>query len=360
MYSMSVGSLFAGIGGFCTAFKREGFQIAWANEFDKSACETYRYNNPKVDLHEKSIEGLSVNMDKLNPVDVLTAGFPCQSFSVAGNQLGFEDPRGSLFFQIIRLIKEFGNEKPKIIVLENVKNLIYHDSGRSIRRLEEELRNAGYWFRVNKDLNGHLLNSTPNAKVLNTKDHTTIPQNRERLYMVALNSDYFKKNRFKFPDERTVPLADIQSFFDKSQKGEAELYFESGSKYETLFADAIKEAKKEGRHDSVYLLRRIYVRENKNNCAFTLTANMGSGGHNVPVIEDDWGIRKLTPRECLRLQGFKDHEFSFPIQMAKTKQYKQIGNAVTVDLVQLLAAQCKNQLIAEERTKVYDRLEFSI
>ncbi|MEC0269720.1 DNA (cytosine-5-)-methyltransferase [Paenibacillus anseongense] len=347
----TVGSLFAGIGGFCRAFMREGFRVLWANEIDPFACQTYRHNYPEVKLYEKPIEELSVTADHLQPVDVLTAGFPCQSFSMAGNKLGFEDPRGRLFFQIIRLLNDFGKDKPKIIVLENVRNLLNHDNGKTIEIIGEELRAAGYLFRVIYGNKSEISDTNPNIKVLNTSSHTTIPQNRERLYMVAFRKD-LKKSRFQFPEKLKEELRkDAYSYFDTDKPADQELYFDKESKYGKMFLQVMRTAKNEGRFNSVYLLRRAYVRENKNDCAFTLTANMGGGGHNVPVIEDQWGIRKLTPRECLRLQGF-DEKFSFPEGMAKAKQYKQIGNAVTVDLVQRIAAECKKQLFSIERSSI--------
>ncbi|MFB5762928.1 DNA cytosine methyltransferase [Paenibacillus medicaginis] len=335
----TVGSLFAGIGGFCRAFKNEGFNVVWANEIDSYAAQTYRHNYPETRMIEKSVEDLSVQADKLEPVDVLTAGFPCQSFSLAGNKLGFKDPRGKLFFEIIRLLKEFGEQKPKILVLENVKNLIYHDDRKTINTIEEELKRAGYWFRIPLDHKGNLITQRSNAVVLNTKEHTDIPQNRERLYMVAFSQQYFKMNTFKFPQE-VDQLNDVRAYLDIKEKADEEYYFDEKSKYGKMFADKMAE----GSETSVYLLRRAYVRENKSASTFTLTANMGEGGHNVPVIKDSWGIRKLTPKECARLQGFRDTFFSFPYDMPKGKQYKQVGNAVTVDLVQKLAAECKRNL----------------
>lgn len=325
--TLSVASLFAGIGGFCLAFKNEGFRVVWANEYDPFATQTYKHNFPEVKLYSQSIVELSVIKDKLEPVDVLTAGFPCQPFSVAGNMHGFKDHRGKLFFEIIRILKEFGPERPKIILMENVKNLIYHNNGRTFSRIMEEIQSAGYWFMPQ------------NVAVLNTRDHTCIPQNRERLYMAALSWESFDFNNFNFPEIVQIKK-DVKDFLDLDSPASPEYYFDPNSKYGKLFADSMSS----GNPNSIYLLRRFYVRENKNDSVFTLTANMGEGGHNKPVIQDKWGIRNLTPRECLRLQGFQDHEFSFPENMSKTQQYKQIGNAVTVTLVQKMAAECIEKL----------------
>jgi DNA (cytosine-5)-methyltransferase 1 len=323
--TFTLGSLFAGIGGFCRAFSNTGFRVVWANENDPFAVKTYEHNYPDVKLYSKSITDLSVLNDALEKVDVVTAGFPCQPFSVAGNKQGFADPRGRLFFDIVRILKEYGKDRPKVLLMENV-NLLYHDNGKTFSRIMQEIQTSGYWFKPR------------NVAVLNTKDHTCIPQNRERLYMVALSWDAFDSNSFVFP-EPVEELKDARDFLDLNKRADPEYYFDTHSKYGKLFAEKIAS----GSPESVYLLRRWYVRENKNNCAFTLTANMGEGGHNVPVIRDKWGIRKLTPRECLRLQGF-DEDFSFPDGLSKTQQYRQIGNSVTVPLVERLAAECLKNL----------------
>lgn len=325
--SPTVASLFAGIGGFCSAFQSEGFKVVWANELDSFAAKTYRYNYPHVQLFEKSIAQLSVIKDHLEPVDVLTAGFPCQPFSVAGEKKGFHDPRGKLFFEIIRLIKEFGVDKPKILLLENVRNLLTHDKGKAFARIVDEIQGAGYWFMP------------WNSAVLNTRTHTDIPQNRERLFMVAFSWDAFDFNDFRFPDEVSTqrPKQDILAL---DEQGHPDLYFNEESQYGKLFAESMAT----GATDAVYLLRRHYVRENKSDSFFTLTANMGEGGHNVPVIKDNWGIRQLSPRECLRLQGFPDIGFDFPSELSRTQQYRQIGNAVTVPLVRKLAKECLRQM----------------
>lgn len=325
-------SLFAGMGGFCKAFKNTGFEIAWANENNSFATRTYKHNYPDVNLFTTSITDLSVTKDRLQPVDVLTAGFPCQPFSVAGDKQGFSDKRGLLFFEIIRLINEFGRDKPKILLLENVKNILHHNNGKTFSKIAEEIQAAGYWF------------SPDNAVVLNTKEHTDIPQNRERVYMVAFSWDHFDTSDFRFP-EIVNNKRKVHEFLDLSEKADEDLYFEPGSKYWKLFDESMTT----GNPSSTYLLRRYYVRENKNEEVFTLTANMGEGGHNVPVIKDNWGIRQLSPIECLRLQGFSDNDFEFPTGLSKGQQYKQIGNAVTVSLVEKLATECAR--ILTERTK---------
>ncbi len=190
------------MGGFCLAFAEESFKVAWANEKDNFAAQTYRRNFAKTALYHKPIQDLSVLTDELPPVDVLTAGFPCQPFSVAGAKMGFNDERGRAFFEIIRLIREFGNDRPKILLLENVPHLLTHDRGRTFNRIAQEIQSAGYWFMPNQ-----------NTAVLNTRIHTHIPQNRERLYMVALSWDHFNTSTFRFPAPEAV-TRDYREFLD--------------------------------------------------------------------------------------------------------------------------------------------------
>lgn len=326
---LTVGSLFAGIGGFCRAFTAEGFKVEWANELDSFAAVTYRKNYPDVTLFEKAIEKLSVIHDGLKPVDVITAGFPCQPFSIAGSQKGFADPRGKVFFEIVRLLKEFGSRRPKVVVLENVPGLLSHGKGATFSKMVNSLQSAGYWFMP------------PSCyEILNTMKLTGIPQSRDRLFMVALSWDYFNSFSFEFPVEKNVAILPVRHFLELDKRADESLYFDPESRWGKLFEGSMREGNPEG----VYQLRRYYVRENKSDAVFTLTANMGEGGHNVPTIKDDWGIRKLSPEECARLQGFEPEEFSFPQEISKTQRYRQVGNAVTVPLVRLLAKECNRIL----------------
>jgi DNA (cytosine-5)-methyltransferase 1 len=320
--AITVGCLFAAIGGFCRAFQKVGATVAWANEKDRFAAETFRLNFPAVRYLNKPVEELTVRGDQLQPVDVVTAGFPCQPFSVAGEKKGFKDERGLLFLHIIRIIKEFGQNKPKILLLENVKNFKTHDKGRTFKRVQTEIQKAGYWF------------TEANVSVMNTAAYTNIPQNRDRVFMVALSCNHFAANTFQFP--KPLPkgsLRKVKEFLDLDRKADDSFYFKPGSQYYPYFEEAIAA----GERDSIYQLRRSYVRENKSDMCFTLMANMGDGGHNQPVVKDRWGIRKLTPRECARLQGYEDNWFKIPNELSKTQIYKQIGNSVTVPLVVRLA-----------------------
>lgn len=322
--------MFAAIGGFCRAFQEVGATVAWANEKDKFAAETFRLNFPKIRYLNKPIEELFVKEDQLEPVDVLTAGFPCQPFSIAGNKLGFKDDRGLLFLHIIRIIEEFGSQKPKILLLENVRNLKAHDKGRTFKRIQTEIQKAGYWF------------SETNTKIMNTAEYTDIPQNRDRIFMVALSREHFASNNFEFPNPMpSNTMRKVKEFLDLDRKAPDDFfYFTPKSQYYPLFVEAIEK----GGRESIYQLRRNYVRKNMSDACFTLMANMGDGGHNQPVIKDRWGIRKLTPRECARLQGYQDDWFKIPETLSKTQIYKQIGNSVTVPLVVRIAKKVVREL----------------
>lgn len=305
----TVGSLYAGIGGICLGFKKSGFDILWANEFDKSACITYR-NNFKHQLIEGDV--LELDIDAIPKIDILTAGFPCQPFSVAGYRKGFDDNRGNHFFRILDFVDTM---RPKVVFLENVKNLYTHDKGNTMKVIEKSLRDRNYSFQ---------------CKVLNTKDYGNIPHNRERIFMVAFDTEVIKnaESLFEFPKKEKL-TKNIKNIITKEKVDDNFYYGEQ--KY--MF-DMLKDTMKS--EDTVYQFRRQYVRENKSNVCPTLTANMGTGGHNVPLIKTDYGFRKLTPRECLRFQGFPD-TFKIPSTLANSALYKQAGNSVSVPVIQAVA-----------------------
>lgn len=316
---ISAGCLFSGMGGFCMGFKKAGINVIWANDVDEYAAMTFKYNFPSVYLYEQDIKTLSVKENALEPVDILAAGFPCQSFSQAGNRKGFDDERGMLFFEVIRILKEFGKNRPEILLLENVPNLQYGDHGRWFHTIIREVQRAGYWFNFNS------------CKVLNTSEISDIPHRRERLFMVAFSTDYFPMNSFVFP-EKGKSLRILSEFIDRSRPAPDGEYLSEDNRYYAMISEKIKE----GSESSIYQLRKYIVREYKDICP-TLTANMGAGGHNVPFIKDQWGIRRLQISECLKLQGIEDFSFEFPEDVPVPKRYMQIGNTVSVPVVAALA-----------------------
>ncbi|MDD4066914.1 MAG: DNA cytosine methyltransferase [Clostridia bacterium] len=307
MESYKVGSMFAGIGGICLGFKQAGADIVWANEIDKNACITYRTNFGDSYLVEDDIK--NVKTSDIPDIDILTAGFPCQPFSIAGYQKGFIDDRGNLFFEIIRVLKD---KKPKAILLENVKNLASHDNGHTFEVIANALRKNGYFIK--KD-------------ILNTADYGNVPQNRERIYIVGFR-DEKQCERFSFPEpiKLTKSIYDVIKFDEKKE----DLYYYNKTKYYDILKETMQN------QDTVYQWRRIYCRENKNKLCPTLTANMGTGGHNVPLIKDNYDIRKLTPKECLLFQGFPI-DYKIPSNLSNSHIYKQAGNAVSVPVIERIA-----------------------
>jgi DNA (cytosine-5)-methyltransferase 1 len=305
---LSMAGLFAGVGGIELGFKQAGFTPLLANEIDKYAGVTYslNHNHPLIlrDIHE-------LHSKEIPRIDVLTGGFPCQAFSVAGYRKGFKDPRGNVFWEIVRILDE---KKPSIVFLENVKNLTGHDGGKTFRVIVEALESLGYHVSY---------------KVMNAAQYSRIPQNRERIYIVGFlkKKDYSK---FEFPKELNAPL-DLADFIDFDSKVDDNFYY--NDKY--MIKELVKRVTSQ---DTVYQWRRHYVRENKNGLCPTLTANMGTGGHNVPLVLTKHGIRKLTPRECFNLMGFPK-SFKLPSGLANSQLYKQAGNAVVVPVVKRIAVQ---------------------
>lgn len=312
---IKVASLFAGVGGICQAFKDLGCEITYANEFDEKACQTYRsiyqekYGEECKFLEHKDVR--EVDASSLPDFNILTGGFPCQSFSIAGERKGLGDDRGNLFFEIERILRE---KKPDAFLLENVKNLAGHDNGKTLGIILSVLDGLGYSVK---------------CQVLNSMKHGNIPQNRERIFIIGF-LDENKTNLFSFPDE--IPLTKtIRDIIDKDRK-EDRYYYGEGCHY-TKYNDRLHLIKNP---NTVYQIRRgMYIRDNKQNVCPTLTANMGSGGHNVPLIIDNFGIRKLTPNECFAFQGFDN--FNKPEGMSDGHLYKQAGNSVTIDVVKRIA-----------------------
>jgi len=305
--------LFAGVGGVRLGFERAGFTTVFANDFEPACKETYDLNSEETSLTVMDINKLKVS--DLPEFDLLLGGFPCQAFSIAGYRKGFNDDkgRGDLFFRIAEIIAE---RKPKAFFLENVKNLKTHDNGKTFKIIKKTLEDLGYYVK---------------SEILNSMTHGNVPQNRERIFIVGfLDKKSFDK--FKFPTEVDL-TTNFRELLDQSVDDK---YYYNGK---TLYSE-LKEGIKN--KDMVYQWRRRYVRENKSGVVPTLTANMGTGGHNVPIILDNKGIRKLTPRECFSLQGFPK-TFKLP-RITDSKLYQQAGNSVTVPVVERVAKEIKKAL----------------
>lgn len=310
-------SFFAGVGGIDLGFENAGFKTIYANEFDKNPVETYEKNfNIKVDCRDIN----NVKNEEIPDFNIMLAGFPCQAFSVAGYRQGFEDEkgRGVLFFELARIFKE---KKPEVVFLENVKNLVSHDNGKTFRIILEALQSEGYYVKY---------------QVLNTMDYGNIPHNRERIYIVGFRDENaYKEFNFPMPLALNKELKDVIDF-DNSQDDKFYYTEKNFGHFEELKNNM-------NRMNTVYQWRRVYVRENQSNVCPTLTANMGTGGHNVPLVLTHTGIRKLTPRECFNLQGFPE-TFILP-KISNCHLYKQAGNSVSVTVIERIALNIKRALI---------------
>lgn len=310
---MKIGSLFSGIGGIDLGFIQAGFEVAWANDIDPAACKTYRRNFPKSYLIEDDIR--NIDPHSLPDIDVLTAGFPCQPFSVMGYRRGFRDPRGNLFFEIARFIDA---KLPQVVLLENVRNLMTHDHGKTFLTIYNTLVECGYSVKY---------------QVINATD-VNIPQDRARIFIVAFRS-LEACDRFSFPE--LVPLrATIEDILDRSVRHSEVYYYASSDPY-------YKELnRKITTETGIYRIDDRGVATRKWNICPTLKANMGTYPNRVPLIRDDFGIRKLTPAECLAFQGYpKAYTFK---GISLESAYKQCGNTVCVPVIYLLATKIKDIL----------------
>jgi len=297
--------LFAGTGAFSHAFESTGsVNVVFANDMVPHSKQIYDANF----THTLTLKDLNdVDVDTIPSHNILTGGFPCQPFSIAGKQEGFADKRSNVFWKILSIIDK---HSPNCVILENVKNLVTHDEKKTFKTIQENLVSRGY----------HVC-----FKILNTSEITGIPQNRERIYIVCLKSkDVYDRFNLDFPQ---IPKRPISDFLEKDVP-EKYYYKESSSTWKLLKEGVTKK-------DTIYQYRRVYVRENKSSECPTLTANMGGGGHNVPIVLDDKGIRKLTPRECFNFQGFPA-SYKLP-GLSDTNLYKLAGNAVSVPVVKLIA-----------------------
>ena len=298
--------LFAGVGGFRLANQAQGGICVFSSEWNTAAQATYQANygeRPFGDITKEETKALIPQH-----FDLLCGGFPCQAFSIAGLRKGFTDTRGTLFFDIEQIIEK---HRPRAVLLENVKNLVAHDKGKTIQTI---------YSILTEKLGYHVY-----YQVLNSMTHANIPQNRERIFIVAFDPIQVPTYReFTFPDP--IPLT--RTIHDILEQGKvAEKYYYPA---DHLYADKLSVVTNP---DTVYQIRRVYIRENKSQVCPTLTANMGQGGHNVPIIRDAYGIRKLTPRECFAFQGYPVETFVLP-PLADSKLYMQAGNSVTVPLVE--------------------------
>jgi len=303
---MKVLSLFSGIGGLDAGFERVGFKVVWANDFDKYAVQTYEanYSSP---IYCGDINDVALN--DIPDFDVLIGGFPCQPFSMMGAKLGFEDARGTLFFRIAEIIKyktDLG-KKPRAIILENVRTLKTHDKGRTFKTIK----------RILAEELGYVVYDS----VLNTADYG-IPQTRNRTYIVCFANETAE---FSFPQKQTLNL----TLQDLLEENVPDKYFLSDTILPTILSDGTGGYKAKSEID-LKIARPL--------CATMAKMHRACQDN---YVTQNGRVRRLTPRECARLQGFGE---DFKIPVSDSQAYKQFGNAVTVNVSAAVASEVKKTL----------------
>ncbi len=312
--------LFAGIGGIRRGFENTGkFETVFANDFEPNCKKTYDLNfDTGAKLTVKDIRNVSIRNDNIPKFNFVLSGFPCQPFSLGGLKQGLNDTkgRGTLFKEIIRILneaKEVYGELPRGFLLENVKNLKTHDGGNTYKVIHDALEEVGF----------HTKN-----QILNSLDFG-VAQNRERIYIVGFR-DKKDSDNFKWP-EPTVEDCNYCKVKDILDSDVDQKYYYDGKPLYEKIHNFVTDK------NIVYNYRRTYVRAIKGGYSPTLVASMGMGGHNVPIIKDEKGIRRLTPMECSRLQGYKN--LKIPPDLKDCHIYKQIGNSVTVPVIEAIATE---------------------
>ena len=324
--------LFAGIGGFRLGMEAAGHKCIGFCEIDRFARASYKaIHDTRGEIEFHDITSVSNDfIQSIGTVDIICGGFPCQAFSIAGNRRGFEDTRGSLFFEIARFTSIL---RPKILFLENVRGLLNHDKGRTFETILQTLDGLGY---------------NVEWQVLNSKDFG-VPQNRERVFIIGhLRGEGGRK---VFPIGGQIKKTNFEPKIDIigntkpnncSRKGTRSVVYNPEGLIGALTATDYKEPKQiiiAGKIKSKFEYpNRMYDIE-----GISPTLNTMQGGNREPKIQvNETQIRKLTPKECWRLQGFPDYAFEKAAQVNSDSQlYKQVGNSVTVNVIKAIALKLK-------------------
>ena len=306
--------LFAGIGGFHLAFSSFGAKCIFASEWDKEAVETYKTNFNLIPYGDITL----IDEKEIPQHQILCAGFPCQSFSISGKQRGFEDTRGTLFFDIERIINF---HKPNVIFLENVKHLVKHNTGKTLDTILNTLKKLDY---------------NTNYIIFNASNFG-LPQNRERVFIVAFHKQLNSSNFiFPIPPNHKIALKDILEINESLKEIVRDDIMYSPKKQEstqTLFNDTFNKPIQIGKVNKGGQGERIY---DINGHSITLSAYGGGVGAKTGLYLVGNKLRKLTPRECARLQGFPD---DFIMNDNINQAYKQFGNSVSVNILQYIIIQ---------------------
>ena len=304
--------LFAGIGGFRIALDKHGAECVFTSEIDEHCIATYKDN------FGGTVHGdiRKINEKKIPEHDILCAGFPCQAFSISGKQLGFDDSRGTLFFDIVRIVKE---RKPKILFLENVANLAKHNDSETVNLMIKTLEFLGY------DVNWKVISSHCFG----------VPQVRKRIYFVAFRKDLCVKE-FKFP-EKTHDDTVIEDILEKNVDGKYVItkkikFIKDISEKRTKEIVKIGIINKGGQGDRVYSSKGYGI---------TLSANGGGNAAKTGAYFVNGVVRKLTPRECARMQGFPE---TFLINKSDNQAYKQFGNSVAIPVLDCIVEEIANSI----------------
>lgn len=316
-------SLFAGMGGFVLGMERAGIATMLCNDIEDACVKTLMTNWGEDRVDSRSIDDSTLwkRAGELGAVDVVSGGFPCQSFSIAGAKQGFDDlERGSKFFDMMSFVDSLV-QPPKVLFLENVPNLKTHNGGQWLAEILTALKKRGFWI------------SQKQCLLLNTQAVVGSAQSRERLFLIAYHQAYFKKNYFQLREPRdSVEREDLWSLLNTSNKEDDRLYLPPENKHYRMLETAMR---KDG-EDRLYQVRRGSVRANPRGVCPTLTANMGGGGHNVPFVKDEYGIRRLSVSECLALQGFPS-DYKWAEGLSDTAKLKMIGNSVNPKLIETIS-----------------------
>lgn len=307
--------LFAGIGGFHYALQNQGGKGVWASEIDPRTASLYEINHslkPVGDITQVAAKNIPSH-------DVLCAGFPCQPFSISGKQNGFSDPRGTLFFDVARIV-EF--HKPPIVLLENVKNFAQHDQGNTLRTVRHIMENLGYHFY---------------GKLYNASDFG-LPQNRQRFIMVAIREDKDTGSPFKFPEPNPTSIV-LEDILEPDETVTEFIIHRSDYvlDHNKLLTKKIFKPHKIGQVAAGRQGERIY---DPKGYSITLSANGGGIGAKTGLYYVNGHIRKLSPRECARLQGFPE---KFILPQSNQLSWKVFGNAVPVNLIEAVVVALKKQ-----------------
>tara|TARA_R110002012_G_scaffold317601_1_gene534393 strand:- start:563 stop:1492 length:930 start_codon:yes stop_codon:yes gene_type:complete len=302
--------LCSGVGGMTLGFHNAGFKTSFACDIEPKCKITYDLNF-KTKLTVEDLFNISPSY--YPDFDVLVAGFPCQSFSIAGKRLGFEDGmRGNVFFQLADILRI---RKPKAFLFENVKNLVGHDNGNTFLTIIKTLNELGY---------------VVHHQVLNTRNYN-LPQNRERIFLVGIRRDISSAKSFDFP-QPLEPTRTIQDLLDTTEPDETLLIKPSHKHYTPIYEGVVKE-------DTIYQWRRSYVRENKRKVCPTITASIGGV---LTLVRQGDIVRMLSPRELFRFQGFPD-SYKLP-DLSYTQLHHQAGNSVSVPVITAIASEITKHL----------------